>query len=232
MLRRFFRDISDMVWPEVCAGCGQRFNSPFEHLVCSSCLMEIPKTGYYVTDENPVTQLFISEDVKIEYGCCYINFRKGEWTQNLMHNTKYSKLPELARKLGRIAATDLQKYNRFTDADFIIPVPMHDIKVRQRGFNQAECIAAGMSEVMGIPITKDVLLKTENTKTQTFMAKEERIANAQKIFSAQRVGEIAHSHFLLVDDVFTTGSTLLVCAQKILHAMPECRVSVFALARA
>lgn len=232
MLRRLVNDIYEVMWPEVCAGCGRRLRSPKEHLVCATCLTEIPKVSYYTEDINPVTDLFFIEKVKIGYGCCYIDFRKGEWIQQLMHNTKYTELPRLAVKLGRIAAADLLKHDRYTDAEVIVPVPMHDDKVKDRGYNQAERIARGMSEVMGIPVRDDVLRKTVNSTTQAFMNIDERIANAQKIFTAQRVGEIAHCHILLVDDVYTTGSTLLVCTQKILAVMPECRVSVFALAKA
>jgi predicted amidophosphoribosyltransferase len=89
-----------------------------------------------------------------------------------------------------------------------------------------------MSQILNIPIREDILEKTVNSKTQTYMNRVERINNAHQIFAANRVGECAHCHFLIVDDVFTTGSTLLVCAQKLHEAMPECKVSVFALAKA
>ncbi len=232
MILRLLSDISDIMWPETCMGCGKRFVSPKEHLVCSECMRQIPKVDYYKYDENFVTDVFFRENVKIEYGCCYFHFNKGDWTQNLMHNIKYFKHPELGVKLGRMAALELKKHNRFSDVDYIVPVPMHPEKIKNRGFNQAERITAGMSEIMQIPVCEVILEKTINSKTQTFMQRDERIKNADKIFAANRVGELACCHFLIVDDVFTTGSTLLVCAKKLHEAMPECRVSVFALAKA
>lgn len=232
LLRRLVSDISEMMWPEACMGCGQRFATPTEHLVCSHCLSQIPTVDYYLHDENIVTDTFYRESIKIEYGCCYMYFNKGDWTQSVMHNIKYFKQSDLAVKFGRIAALELKKHHRFSGIDYILPVPMHPEKLKIRGFNQAECIASGMSEVLQTPIYEGILEKTVNSKTQTFMHRDERIKNADKIFIANRVGELAHSHFLVVDDVFTTGSTLLVCTKKIHDAMPECRVSVFALAKA
>ncbi|MBQ1698550.1 MAG: ComF family protein [Bacteroidales bacterium] len=231
-LTRFFNDLSDIIWPSVCMGCGQRFDNPNESLVCSSCMMEMPKVDYYKHDENIVTEEFFRESIALEYGCCFFQFTKGDWTQNLMHNFKYFKHPELGVKFGRMAAAELKRHGRFTEAEYIVPVPMHPDKIKVRGYNQAERIAYGMSEVMQLPIREDILEKTVNSQTQTFMRRDERIRNADKIFRAKRVGEIAHSHFLIVDDVFTTGSTLLVCAKKIHEVMPECKISVFALARA
>lgn len=232
ILRYAASDIASLVWPSTCLGCGQRLLSHNQHLICNSCLMELPKVNYYKDDDNLVTDEFFHESIPIVYGCCFLQFKKGEWSQNLMHNIKYYNQPDLAVKLGRMAAMELQKYGRFADVDYILPVPMHRDKIKIRGFNQAERIATGMSEAMQIPIREDILIKTVNSKTQTYMERSERIANADKIFAAKRVGECAHSHFLIVDDVFTTGSTMLVCAQKLHEAMPECRVSVFALAKA
>ncbi len=232
ILRHIVRDIADVIWPDTCLGCGQRLLSESEQLVCSDCLMNIAKVDFYKHEENLVTDEFFRESIKIEYGCCYMQFKKGDWTQNLMHNIKYFRHPDLGIKLGRMAAHELKKYGRFADVNFILPVPMHKDKIKIRGFNQAERIAYGMSQILNIPIREDILEKTVNSKTQTYMNRVERINNAHQIFAANRVGECAHCHFLIVDDVFTTGSTLLVCAQKLHEAMPECKVSVFALAKA
>lgn len=224
-------DVVDLIWPATCLGCGSRLTGR-SRLICNDCLMSIPKVDYYRDDFNVVTDTFFREKVPLEYGCCFLQYKKGDWTQAMMHNIKYFHHPELGVALGRMAAAELIRYGRFAGVDCIVPIPMHPDKIRTRGFNQAERIAAGMSQVFGVPVREDVLLKTVNSKTQTFMTQEERIRNAHVLFSAHRVEECARCHFLVVDDVFTTGSTLLVCAQKLHDVMPECRVSVFALAKA
>lgn len=232
IIQQIAHDVVDVVWPHTCLGCGQGQLSDSSQLICAKCLMDITKVDYYKHEENLITDVFFRESIKIEYGCCYLLFKKGDWTQSLMHNIKYYRHPELGVQLGRMAAQELKKYGRFANIDYILPVPMHPAKIKIRGFNQAERIAAGMTQILDIPIREDILQKTTNSKTQTYMSRDERIKNAHKIFAANRVGECTHSHFLIVDDVFTTGSTLLACAKKLLEAMPECKVSVFALAKA
>ena len=109
---------------------------------------------------------------------------------------------------------------------------MHPKKQKKRGYNQAEKIAEGLSEVLNIPIKNDILHKNVNTESQTRMNKVQRLKNSTGVYSADRVGEVSQNHFLIVDDVFTTGATLEVCAKALHSAMPECKISVFALAKA
>lgn len=220
-----------LLFPESCLGCGKRLHATEDDLLCSNCITQIPTTGHCYHDTNQITELFFANDVPLEYGCTFFNFRKCDWTQNLLHNMKYFNHPRLAKELGKYAARELVRLGRYSGAEWIVPVPMHYDKVGTRGFNQAEIIAEGLSEMMNLPIYKDAMTKTVNTTTQAFMQWDERVANASKIFMSKRVGELCGHHILLVDDVFTTGSTLIVCSRKLLEAMPDCRISVFALAK-
>ncbi len=231
-IKNFFIDLVDILCPKICLGCGRRIQTDNEQLICSDCLTSFPKVDYYKKDENHVTDFFYSESVRIEYGCCFLQFQKGDTTQHLIHNIKYYGHPELGVKLGRIAGHQLKKYNRFTDVDFIIPVPMHPKKLKTRGFNQAERIGQGLTEILGIPIKEGILLKTVNSESQTRLNREQRAENSNKIFGYQDIDETDTSHYLIVDDVFTTGSTLLVCARKLREARPNCKISVFALGKA
>lgn len=232
ILRTAVNDVVDILCPPICLGCGRRIQNDFEHLICAECLTTYPKVDHYKHDENEVTDFFYSQSVKIDYGCCFFQFQKGDTTQHLIHNIKYYGHPELGVKLGRIAAKILKPYNRFVNADFIIPVPMHPDKLKKRGFNQAERIAQGISEVYGIKVKEGILLKTVNSSSQTTMNKSQRAENSSKIFGFTDVDDSDKNHYLIVDDVFTTGSTLLACAQKLREARPNCTISVFALGKA
>lgn len=224
-------DLLEILCPKICLGCGRRIQNDAD-LICSDCLDSFPRVDHFKKDENQVTDYFYSESVKIEYGCCYLQFQKGDTTQNLIHHIKYYGHPELGERLGKIAASALKKYSRFADVDFIMPVPMHPQKQKKRGFNQAERIGKGMSQVLGIPLKEGILLKKVNSETQTKMNKKARMENSSKIFGYSGIDEADTSHYLIVDDVLTTGSTLLVCAQKLREARPNCRISVFALGKA
>lgn len=225
-------DIIDFICPEVCMGCGRRFRSDKEHLICTDCLMSLPKTNHFANDENYITNHFYAMQVRIEFGGCFLQFRKGDITQSLLHNIKYYNHPDLGVKLGRMAASHIKRHHRFEDVDYLVPVPMHPDKQKVRGFNQAERIAFGIQQVMGVPICEDVLFKVVNSSTQTRMTKDQREENSKRIFQARRVEDLAEKHFLIIDDVCTTGATLLWCAQKLKEAMPECKISIFALAKA
>ena len=199
--------------------------------MCPSCWESYEKTDFFKEKENLITQYFSTENIEIVYGCTFLKFDKKETTQKILHNIKYFNHPELGVKFGRIAGLQLKKYGRFKDVNYILPVPMHPDKQKKRGYNQAEKIAEGLSKVLGIPINNDILHKNVNTESQTRMNKVQRLKNSTGVYSAERVGDLS-GHFLIVDDVFTTGATLEVCAKALHAAMPECKISVFALAKA
>lgn len=230
--QRVMTDVLDIVCPESCLSCGCHLKAEKGQFLCPECWSEYEKTDFFKEEENLITQSFNTENIKIEYGCTFLKFDKKETTQKILHNIKYFNHPELGVKFGRIAGFQLKNYGRFSDVDFILPVPMHPEKQEKRGYNQAEKIAEGLSEVLKIPIRNDILHKNVNTESQTRMNKVQRLKNSEGVYSADRVGEVSKNHFLIVDDVFTTGATLEVCAKALHSAMPECKISVFALAKA
>ena len=235
ILKNIKDDLLDIISPKVCLSCGKHIKSETEDLICSECLADLSRVDFYKNDENVITELLDNQDCRIEYGCAFLRFQKGENTQQILHNIKYYNHPELGLKLGRIAGYQLKRYNRFSDVDFIIPVPMHPKKQKKRGFNQAERIAVGLSEILKIPIREGILEKVINTKSQTKTDKKQRLNNSRQAFGFAKnieTQDIENKHFLIVDDVFTTGSTMRVCASLLKKHLPNCKVSIFALAKA
>lgn len=200
--------------------------------MCPNCWENYEKTDFSPDAENLIIQSFKSEGINIVHGYAFLKFDKKETTQKILHNIKYFRHPELGVKFGRIAALKLTELGVFKTVDYILPVPMHPEKQKKRGYNQAEKIAEGLSEVLNKPLKLGVLEKIKNIKSQTRMNKVQRRANSANAFKANRVGELSDKHFLIVDDVFTTGATLETCAKVLLEAMPECKISIFALAKA
>lgn len=231
-IKRAFQDIMDFICPEICLGCGNRIHRYGERQICYDCLKKLPKVDHYKIEYNKIHDYFWVNSIEIEYGSCFLQFTKESPTQSLIHNIKYYGHPDLGVRLGRIAGQEMKKHGRFSDIDFIIPVPMHPKKQKKRGFNQAEKIGEGMSEILDIPIKNGILIKTKNTGSQTKMNKEQRMENSSKIFSYANKDLEDTNHYLIIDDVFTTGSTLLVCASKLKESRPNCRISIFALAKA
>ena len=116
-----------------------------------------------------------------------------------------------------------------SDIDMIIPVPLHWRRRWGRGYNQAAIIAEGVSAELGIPMRTDILKRIRKTQTQTRLEVSEKSVNVADAFSA--CGSVADpKHILLIDDVFTTGSTLHSCYLALREVYPyPVRISVATL---
>jgi ComF family protein len=121
------------------------------------------------------------------------------------------------------------KETPFSNAELILPVPLHKSKQRRRGYNQCDPICEGLSESLDIPYNSELLERPEISSTQTNKSRIERWTNVEGIFRVKQPGELQHKHILLADDVVTTGSTLEACASAILN-VEGTRISIATLA--
>jgi len=142
----------------------------------------------------------------------FLYFRKGNRIQNLMHQLKYKKRPETGIRLGELYAYELKRSTTFKPADLIIPVPLHPVKFKKRGYNQSECIANGLSSILAIPVSNTNLVRLENTETQTKKSRYARYENLINAFHIRDESEFINKHVMLIDDVMTTGATLEACS--------------------
>jgi len=142
---------------------------------------------------------------------------------------KYKGIREIGNELGRIYGLSLAASEFLKDTDLIIPVPLHKHRMKERGFNQSELIAAGISSVTAIPVDCMSLERIVVTSTQTRRSRYDRWENVEGIFRVSRPEVVRDKHILLVDDVITTGSTIEACVNEILK-VDGTRVSVAALA--
>ncbi|MFC1502203.1 ComF family protein [bacterium] len=121
--------------------------------------------------------------------------------------------------------------NRMIDKESIlIPVPLHKLRYRERGFNQSEIICRSIGSTVSIPVETDILVRTRNTFTQTKLEAEERIRNVNEAFRVRDPNSVQSRTVILVDDVVTTGSTMNSCAKCLKNAGAE-KVIGLALAR-
>ena len=131
--------------------------------------------------------------------------------------------------LGKYAASDILDSDFVKSVDFIVPVPLHKKKLAKRGYNQSLCIAQGMSEILHIPISDRNLFRAIENPTQTKKSTYERWENTKGIFDVNDGSIFDNKHLMLVDDVLTTGSTLIACADAI-KAKSNAKISVFTIA--
>lgn len=147
---------------------------------------------------------------------------------HLILNAKYNNRPTILRILARDFALTLQSEHFFSDIDLLIPIPLNWRKLLRRGFNQSEHIALAISEVTSIPVSDN--LKALPHSTQTRKNAIQRAANVDGTIRVTDPAELAGLHILLIDDVITTGATLLTAAKAIHTISPTTRISILTLA--
>jgi ComF family protein len=220
-------DFISLLFPRLCYGCGNHLMRN-ESLICTECYVVIPHTNYHLNKENPVIQLFWGRCL-IQKAAAFSFYNKGSRIRRLIHNLKYKGIQEIGFELGRMYALSMKDSEFCKDIDLIVPVPLHPLKLRRRGFNQSHLISRGLSDVTGIPVDSESLLRISVTATQTTRSRYDRWTNVEGVFSISDPGKIAGKHILLVDDVITTGSTIESCADELLK-IDGVKVSVVALA--
>lgn len=157
-------------------------------------------------------------------------FDKGGKVQQLIHSIKYYGNKELGYLLGRKAALELLcNKNPLSEADILIPVPLHPSKKRERGYNQSEWIAKGIASVFEKPIDTISVRRQKATESQTTHSVHyDRWLNVKDIFEITNKADLTGKHVLLIDDVITSGSTVGACID-VLSTIPGLRISLFVL---
>ena len=220
----------DCVSPRMCVICNHRL-APTEHSVCCSCLFSLHRTDFHLTPyDNKMARLFWGL-VPIEKAAAFVYFHPHSDPAQMVYQLKYANHPDIGIDLGRIMAQEMIPSDFFQDIDALLPVPLADKRMRQRGYNQSEYLALGIADELGIPYV-EILKAVRPHSTQTHKGALERWQNIQDNYALKKDADrFAGQHILLVDDVITTGSTLTVCA-ALLKSIPGTRVSLFTLAAA
>lgn len=210
-----FAELVSLFFPNNCAGCTEPLKRN-EVQICLSCQFKLPYTRFHSDPENQVQKLFWGK-VQLEAATSLVFFRKDTRIQEMMHQLKYKGRTGVGERLGLWLGQELASTESFQEVTAIIPVPLHQKKLRKRGYNQSEFIAKGVSTALKVPVDSTSLIRVKHSSTQTKKSKFERFENVNSIFQVRNEAALQGQHVLLVDDVVTTGSTLEACAQQLLH---------------
>jgi ComF family protein len=221
------QSLLQLFYPHQCLGCGSDFLR-LSHLLCSRCIHQLPETGFFERGGNPVEKAFYGR-IRLEQAAALYYFTKNSLVQELMVQLKYRGNRDAGLFLGRMIGQALRSSGRFTDIDFLIPLPLNPKKQFKRGYNQAELICKGINEVYGLPLLTDVVVRKQFTESQTTQNRMARWLNMEGVFEVRYPEHLVNKHILLVDDVVTTGATLEACGSYIL-AVPGTRLSIAAAA--
>ncbi|MBD5269268.1 MAG: ComF family protein [Bacteroides sp.] len=222
------RSVLDLIFPPVCHICGAAL-PPGDKFLCSPCIASLPRTLYHrdPSGTNPMEHRFAGI-IPFRRGTGVFFYAPGSPLSQTVQDFKYRKFPGLARRLGQIMANELFPTGFFSGVDAIIPVPIHYTKRLRRGYNQSEMLARGISDVTGIPVS--ILLKAiKPHRTQTSLSHDARRHNTQGIFSLRHPERLRGKHVMVIDDICTTGATLLSAAEAILKDEPTTEISLISL---
>ena len=164
----------------------------------------------------------------LDKAAAYLFFEKQHPIQQMVHKMKYSGQPLVGYQLGKQAAREFICTDFFDGIDYLVPVPLAKKRLRQRGYNQSTEIAKGVSAISGIPVLDNVVRRNVFEGSQTNKGRWERNENVANVFALTDPSAISNRHLLLIDDVVTTGATVIACAQQLATA-PNVKVSVLAL---
>jgi ComF family protein len=204
-------DLLDLFYPPVCGLCDGKADIA-NRLVCKSCLDKIvgPKDPYCIECKQLLQQSLRCQHCQKQTMPIFsLGYHEGD-VRTLVHDLKFQGLKPLAGPLGYKLAELIYTYDGKLKIDFIIPVPLHSGRKYQRGFNQAEEIAKAMGHKSGIQVLPEALYLTRRTRQQARLPAAQRYLNVKDAFAVDIDSKIIYDKtILLVDDVTTTGATLL-----------------------
>ena len=208
------QSLINLFFPKACAGCDSILLTN-EKVICTQCRHNAPLTNFHNYPNNEAFLKFYGR-LDIEFASALLYFQKKGIVQELIHKLKYKGHQEIGETIGYWYAEELKDIEILKSIDYIIPVPIHKKRLKERGYNQVTTFGNALSETMNIPVLNLILVRDKYTKSQTKKNRIGRNEVVEQIFSLTATNEYKNKHFLLVDDVITTGATLESCGREVL----------------
>lgn len=229
-LDKILYGLNSVIYPHTCVGCEQLLYA-HETVCCGLCLSQLPLIDNNDGIHNEMAEKIYGR-IPSTYHFSLFHFHKNHFVQEILHYIKYKNGQQIAFKLGAQLGDIIR--SKDISIDHIIPLPLHPKKLLKRGYNQAQIIAEGISSNLSYAPINHSLKRIKNTDSQTQKSRLERIHNVSDAFEwkEDNIKNGQNHHYLIVDDVLTTGATLEAAAHTILKQCPEAKISLATLALA
>jgi ComF family protein len=223
----YLSECLELFFPHYCAGCGLPLRH-FQKALCLNCLVKLPRTGMHDHPDNRLERLLWGR-VSYVSASAFLRMPKQSEVHRMIHELKYKSNQTIGFELGLMFGTELKESQRMSSFDFVLPVPLHPKRLKERGYNQCDSIVQGVAEAMHTTYEVDNLTRRQYNASQTRMGRYKRWQNVESIFEIKQPERLAGSHVLLIDDVITTGSTIEACA-NVLTQIPQLKISIASIA--
>jgi ComF family protein len=190
----------------------------------------MPLTQYHLNSKNEAFKKFYGK-IEVEHVSAFLYFNKKGIVQELIHNLKYKGHENIGTMLAQWHVEDLKDLDLSTPFSMVIPVPLHRKKFNERGYNQVTTFGIALSKGLNINYNDTILFRTRYSKTQSKKSLLGRFEDLKEIFDVTFTEKDHDKHFLLIDDVITTGATLEVCSRALLK-IPGAKISIICMAMA
>lgn len=222
MLKR----VLDIFFPKYCVACRGRLLSG-ERLLCLSCMIQLPRFVVHDIHDNDLARRFWGV-FPIEAAVAGYRYIPGEAMTRILHKMKYYRGDDLCQYVGMALAAEPAVAQLLSQAEVLVPVPLNETRLKQRRYNQSHKLCEGIQQATGMEIVADALKRIRFTDSQTAMTREERMQNIRGAFAIGDVAPLVGRHVVLVDDVVTTGATMMECL-SVLRDVPGIKISVLSM---
>lgn len=220
-----FKHLIDILYPKTCLGCDGMLQTG-EEVLCTKCRHDLPLTNHHLMPENDTFKRLAGR-VPLEKTMSMLHFEKQGIVQQIIHKLKYKGHEEVGTLLGYWYGEIIK--NEFNEVDEIIPVPLHKRRLKERGYNQVTTFCNSLSDCLDITVNDSLLVRKLYSKTQTKKTFFLRTDVKKEIFDVNFSEKDSGKHFLLVDDVLTSGTTLEQCSKALLK-IPNTKISIVTMA--
>lgn len=215
--------ILDVLYPSVCPFCNDILDiTERENMVCDECSRNLPyihsprcmKCGKQIESDEVEFCYDCSSKTHLYFQGCGL-WSYSEMTKHSIHNFKYKNKRCYGEFYGKEMAQQLGDIIHLWNADVLVPVPLHKSRLKERGYNQANILAYELSKYIGIPVDKELIIRNKNTVPQKELDDFERAKNVENAFKIVK-NVVQYKKVILIDDIYTTGTTIDACARKLL----------------